>query len=110
MLIGKSLEPISGNIMSKYIVQWSALDEDGDLQDFHKYYVKYLDWSERAIDAFKFTSKQVAQNFIEYDAREFDFNIKQYSIIKYSDVVPKLKFSNGCGNHNCNCKCNKESA
>lgn len=96
--------------MEKYVVQWTSTDEDGDLQDFHKYYVGRLDWSDRAIDAFKFSNPQVAQNFIAYDAQEFDFDPKQYSVIKYKDTIPKLKFSNGCGKPDCNCTCNKEAA
>lgn len=110
VLTGINLKPTSGNIMEKYIVQWTSLGEDNDLQDFHKYYVGRLDWSDRAVDAFKFTNKQIAKNFIEYDAQEYDFQPKQYTILKYKDAVPKLKFSNGCGNPDCNCKCGKEAA
>lgn len=96
--------------MEKYVVQWSSLDEEGDLQDFHRYYAGRLDWSDRAIHAFKFTNRRVAENFIRYDAEEFDFDVKQYSILKYKEVVPKLRFSQGCGKLNCNCECNKEAA
>lgn len=96
--------------MEKYVVQWTSIDEDGDLQDFHKYYVSGLNWSDRSVDAHKFSNPQVAKNFIQYDAEEYEFDPKQYTVIKYEDTIPKLKFSNGCGKSNCECKCNKEAA
>lgn len=81
-----------------YIVKWTSKDENQvDILGLSKYYSGCLNWVERKQEAFVFKNRLIAERFIQYDSKEYDFPIEYYEVEDLSK--PKL--------YCCNCSCKK---